>query len=374
MNDIEILFYDLLRVAIGAQEGLTRVPTEREWGKLYKIAEKQSLVGICFAGVQKLCDSDAEDYCGMSEMQYLMWMGMAAKIQQRNHIVDGQCVELCQLLKKNGFRSCVLKGQGTANLYGDLAALRQSGDIDVWVMPQDVRTIKESRPRITEFVHGMFPKEEGAFVHIGFSVFKDTEVEMHYIPTIDGNPIVDRKFERLFEKYQDECFENVCDLGFAVPEALVNILFNLHHIKKHFLTSGIGLRHIMDLYFIIEKSRLSRDEELKVKMMMKKLGMLNFFKGVLWVMQEVLGVIPVTFDIVPNERLGRFILQEIMIGGNFGHHDERLKGVNEMTFVERWKHFLQVSKVRAQYFPLDVFWSFIMRLRVGIWRKTGIEI
>lgn len=127
------------------------------------MAKKQSLVGICFAGVQTLVDSDVEDYCGMSELQYLTWMGMAAKIQQRNEIVSRQCVELCNALEKEQFRACVLKGQGTANLYGNIATLRQSGDIDVWVMPKDVRTIKESRPCVTEFVHRRFPDEKGAF-------------------------------------------------------------------------------------------------------------------------------------------------------------------------------------------------------------------
>ena len=48
----ETLFIELIRVAIGNQECLSRLPSEREWGKLYKMAEKQSLIGICFAGLQ----------------------------------------------------------------------------------------------------------------------------------------------------------------------------------------------------------------------------------------------------------------------------------------------------------------------------------
>lgn len=81
---IDQLFFELICVAIGSSNNLSHTPSAHNWGELYKMAKKQSLVGICFAGVQKLVDSEHEDYCGMNEMLYLTWMGMAAKIQQKN--------------------------------------------------------------------------------------------------------------------------------------------------------------------------------------------------------------------------------------------------------------------------------------------------
>lgn len=54
MTEINQLFFELIRIAIGTQERMTRPPTADEWGELYNMAKKQSLVGICFAGVQKL--------------------------------------------------------------------------------------------------------------------------------------------------------------------------------------------------------------------------------------------------------------------------------------------------------------------------------
>lgn len=69
----------------------------------------------------------------MPEMLYLTWMGMAAKIQQRNETVNKQCLELQERLSKEGFRSFILKGQGNAENYGSFALLRQSGDIDIWL-------------------------------------------------------------------------------------------------------------------------------------------------------------------------------------------------------------------------------------------------
>lgn len=48
------------------------------------MAKKQSLVGVCFAAVQRLPEVERPP-----EMLYLTWMGMAAKIQQRNEVVIG---------------------------------------------------------------------------------------------------------------------------------------------------------------------------------------------------------------------------------------------------------------------------------------------
>lgn len=83
--DLNKLLFDLIRVSIGAQNSLTKFPTEAEWGKLFALARKQSLVGIGFAALQKLgADADCGfSRIGMSEMLYLTWMGMAEEIRQK---------------------------------------------------------------------------------------------------------------------------------------------------------------------------------------------------------------------------------------------------------------------------------------------------
>ena len=110
MKDINELFFELIRLPIETQQSLYYGPSAKEWQKLYEMAKKQSLVGICFAGVQKLVDSEHEDYCGMNEMQYLIWMGMAAKIQQRNEVMNASTQKALELFRKDGFKCTTLKG------------------------------------------------------------------------------------------------------------------------------------------------------------------------------------------------------------------------------------------------------------------------
>lgn len=135
-NNIHKLFFQLIRVAIGNAVCLPHTPKAEEWQMLYEMAKKQSLVGICFAGVQHL----VSQHQSPPEMLYLQWMGMAAMIQQRNEVVNRQCAELQARFSADGWRSCILKGQGVASYYKvkgvrlddkDLSPLRQSGDIDV---------------------------------------------------------------------------------------------------------------------------------------------------------------------------------------------------------------------------------------------------
>lgn len=61
MNDINNLFFELIRVVIGNQVCLTRTPKVKEWQELYAMTKKQSLIGICYVGTHKLMDFDAED-------------------------------------------------------------------------------------------------------------------------------------------------------------------------------------------------------------------------------------------------------------------------------------------------------------------------
>ena len=194
---IQQLFFELIRVAIGTQDRLSRPPSGEEWKLLYDMAKKQSLVGVCFAGVQKTLSTSpastgsaqclkgeslktAESSWNLPEMLYLTWMGMAAKIQQRNEVVNRQCVELQAKLAADGIRSTILKGQGVAALYGEhLKNLRQSGDIDIYVDCE--------REKAIEYAHGLQGDVNWDYKHLHLNVFPETEVEVHYVPEVVSN-------------------------------------------------------------------------------------------------------------------------------------------------------------------------------------------
>ena len=66
----------------------------------------------------------------------------------------------------------------------------------------------------------------------------------------------------------------------------------------------------------------------------------------------------------PNERTGRFLLDEIMLMGNYGKADERFAHQNKGNyFVRSWRfcsskmRFLKVFPIETCWLPIDHFLS-----------------
>jgi hypothetical protein len=78
-------------------------------------------------------------------------------------------------LDEAGFESCVLKGQGVAELYGSLAHFRQSGDIDVWVRHSDIGCL-------LRYMQSCGVKSHATIAHVEGNLFPDVSVELHASP------------------------------------------------------------------------------------------------------------------------------------------------------------------------------------------------
>lgn len=113
-------FFQLIRVSLGLDLCLNKTPSTDEWIILYEMSVKQSLLGECFAGVQKLIVQKQHP----SESLYLKWMGMAAKIQQRNEFLNNKMSSVLFYYRNKGIPCTLLKGQGIASLYGGLSKIR----------------------------------------------------------------------------------------------------------------------------------------------------------------------------------------------------------------------------------------------------------
>ena len=133
---MEGLFFELLQIAIGNRKELTRPLTDDEWVSMYGICEKQALLGIAFAGVERLPKEQYPPFDVLAE-----WVHDAQVAKERNEKTFVVCEKLVNYFKDNGFNACILKGQSNLCYYPDnLKCSRTSGDVDVWLIPKDSRT------------------------------------------------------------------------------------------------------------------------------------------------------------------------------------------------------------------------------------------
>lgn len=362
-------FFELIRVAIGNQAYLSRKPKMKEWQELYAMAKKQCLVGICFAGVQKLTINHSSLTENLSESLRLQWMGMAAKIQQRNEGMNKRCAELHQRLKSDGFDNCILKGQSVAQYYNeDLKTLRQSGDIDVWIAASIAESVKYARTFNNETSFD--------FLHVNLDIFPDADVELHYRPGCMYNLSSNLKFQHWLKQFEISRYsKNI--LGFATPSVEFDAIYILQHAYRHLINGGIGLRQMMDYYFVLREVQTIGDRGVKnpeYQDLLKTFGMMRFAKAVMWVMQEVFGLSKDYMICESDENEGRFLLNEIMMGGNFGHYDSRKEKhkVNE----SKWGILLRKIKTNMHlltHYPSEVLSAPIYFVWHYFWKRKQLK-
>ena len=360
MSDINKLFFELIRVAIGTADSLSHTPSNKEWKALYDMAKKQSLVGVCFAALQQLGADADEGFAriGMSEMLYLTWMGMTAKIQKKNETVNQQCAELQAKLSADGLRSSILKGQGVGQLYAEhLRGLRQSGDIDVYV--------DCGREKAIEYARSIQGDVDWDYKHLHLKVFDDTEVEIHYVPEVFLNLIKNKQLQVWFKEHREELF--VHRDTFVTPSLDVNLFYILLHTYRHFLYEGVGMRQLMDYYFVLSHPIVVESMRRNTMNTIKVFGMTRFTEGVMWIMKEVFGLKGQYLLCEPDEKEGRYILNEVMTGGNFGKH--RDNGILDrkgkfMTVLRVMKHDFHLFT----HYPTEPLWVPIYFVWHKLWK------
>ena len=366
------IFFDFLRFCIGSAKEIPDSLKEADWKELYRIAQKQCLVGVLFDGIKKL----PTEHVGMKKELLLQWMAESQMLENANVRLNDAAIQVSEWFRKKGFRTCILKGQGNALLYPN-GLLRTPGDIDIWVEGGDKRVIS--------FVRSISPHEKACYHHIEFPSYKGVEVEVHYRPSFLLCFWHNRKLQKYYERVKEKQFSHRVMLGeqgeIAIPTVEFNLIFQLTHIYAHLMNEGIGLRQLLDYYYVlisddllvISDDLLVISDDLlvirdRVQKELKELGLWMFAGAIMYIMQEVFGM-PVSRLIVPpNEKYGRFVLNEVLEAGNFGKHDERNRFGRSKLGHNLQRVYRDMRLVR--YFPAEALsepffrvWHFFWRLR-----------
>lgn len=351
------IFFDFLRFSIGSESEIPDSLIEADWKELYRIAQKQCLVGILFDGIQRLPSSNV----GISRDLLLQWMAQCQMLEKANVRLNDAAFQVSEWFRKKGFRTCILKGQGNALMYPNPYS-RTPGDIDIWVEGGDKRVIS--------FVRSISPHEKACYHHIEFPSYKGVEVEVHYRPSFLLCFWHDRKLQKYYERVKEEQFSHRVMLGeqgeIAIPTAEFNLIFQLTHIYAHLMNEGIGLRQLLDYYYVLLHADIKNVAELQRNL--KYFGLWKFAGAIMYIMQEVFGMPASRLIVPPNEKYGKFVLNEVLEAGNFGKHDKRnrfgrSKLGHNLQRVYRDIRLMKYFPAEAMSEPFFRVWHFFWRMK-----------
>ena len=248
MNDI-IAFFAFLRYCLGYKGNMSKIVARMDWQELYSFASKQALLGLCFEGIERLGKEYPEELKQNPIGRELLmnWMGKAQQIRRQNMKVNAVAGKLFSILREDGLRCCVLKGQGNALMYPNPYS-RTPGDIDVW--------IDASRERIMEYTQKKFELGDDIRLQHLETSLDGVPVELHFFPCSMNNPIYHTRLQKWFRRNADLQCSNVVSLpdgagDIAIPTSPFNVVYQLCHLYHHFFDEGIGMRQIVDYYYVV---------------------------------------------------------------------------------------------------------------------------
>lgn len=345
------IFFELIQVALGLREGLSRRPSDEEWAEIYELSQKQAIAGYLFPAIDKLSKLGQKP---PSPLLY-EWIALVEQIKQRNILLNRKCIELMRILEDAGFESCILKGQGNALMYPE-PQLRQAGDIDIWV--------NGKRDDIIGFCRSKAQKCEISYHHMQFPIWTAVDIEVHFIPSYAKVPRYAKRTNTFFEKFQREEIDSgeMMSEGdvMYVPSKKINLVFQMSHMARHFFGDGIGMRQVMDYYYLL-KYTTGKVNTGAVVDDLRNLGLYKFAGAVMWVLKEVFAAEEELLIVPVDEKRGKLLLDEIMKGGNFGHHDKRVSAKMKKKSITVAIMIRNLRLVRL--FPEEAVWTPIM----GVW-------
>ena len=361
-------YFAFLRYCLGKKRNMSRVIAGMNWHELYSFASKQALLGLCFDGIERLGEEYSEELrLNPIERELLMtWMSKAQQIHRQNMKVNIVASKLYSMLRGDGLRCCILKGQGNALMYPNPYS-RTPGDIDVWV--------DASRERIMEYASKKFELGDDIRLQHLETSLDGVPVELHFIPCSMNNPIYHARLQKWFRRNADLQCSHIVGLpdgagDIAIPTSAFNVVYQLCHLYHHFFDEGIGMRQIIDYYYVVSMLNVNCEMLTCLPKDLKHLGLWKFAGAVMYVLHEALGLSEEKMIAPMDEKRGKLLLAEILNGGNFGQHFTKYghftqQGMAKKYFLKIWRnmHFVRYYPAEALSEPIFRPWHFFWRMK-----------
>ena len=366
-------FFEQLQLSLGTRKQLSRVPSTPEWERVFEEAQRQAVTGVLVSGIEELPDEQRPP-----KALLLQWIGVCQQIEAQNRITTNTCIKVCHRLDNDGFNACVLKGQSNYRYYpAEMKNRRSCGDVDVWVVPK--KECKHPVKEVVEYVDANYNMDVLCWLHNGFTDVSGVPVEVHFRPSFMSDPGKNSRFQKHFgDIVACRTLTELDDAEIPCMKVDEDVIYQMNHIYRHLIDEGVGLRQVVDYFYLLkawnEKHERSMEETMKI---VSWLGMKKFAGALMYVLRELLGM-PEEYLLCPacvND--GEFLMNEIIMSGNFGHNDPRMRTISTSggyigrRFSQASRRFKRNMRFLTSY-PGEVIWEPIVRVEHFVWKKLKL--
>lgn len=309
---------------------------EVNWTGIYDMAEKQTVVGVCFDGVQLL----PKEY--LPEMDIMMeWAGRVNIIETLNQQQNKGIADVVSRYNSIGLHPVLLEGQGVGQYYR-IPNHRSVGGIDLY-FPENIKkaNLFTSTWDSVEF-------EEETASHLSFN-WNGLSVENHH------------KYAKFFSRKNKKSWEDVekiiplisgnklCISEFEVDvlNPQINVLYVFIHLLHHLLQVGIGLHQVCDWICLWKACEQFIDKTLFIKTV-DMLPVRRSMTALTWIAESYLGiekgVIPLDTDTLQAKTDGVLLLNDIIVTGSLGHDTEIWKNFKRNAHFRNFKSYCLAVK------------------------------
>lgn len=249
-------------------------------------------------------------------------------------------LNICEVLEESGTAFIPLKGSVLKNLYPQ-PWMRTSCDIDILVHKEDLPEAEQI------FIKKLNYVRTGASLHdVTFKTPGGNLVELHFSLIEEGRS--GNAAEVLGKVWEFSCPEKQNGYRYRMSDEMF-LLYHIAHIAKHFESGGCGVRPVLDLGIILDKTQMWNDE---AEALLEKAGLLKFANS-------LFSLCEAWFFGKEHSQVTLRMQEYIMCSGTFGTKSSKLaaeqtKSGGKLRYI-LFRIFLPYGELKLQFPVLDKF-------------------
>jgi len=321
-----------------------------DWNTVYQIASIHRITTLVYYGIKE-ADAELPDDI-KAKFEDKLYKSTMLRISN-----DYEVERILSAFSENSIFHAPLKGIAAKALYPE-PEMRTVGDADIYIKEEELDKIS----RILSELGFVFDHES---VHEHVWKKKNLLLELH-------KSFMSKAVEKYFDYYKNR--ENILKATetpflYQMPtnELLIYLMI---HIAKHYQTGGIGIRHFIDIYIILNSC--DKPDERYVYEQFEKIGLNRFFLN-------VKNMLACWFDGREYDSISSEMTKRIIESGIFGNsknrfvadamHHSLIKKVFSTVFLPSKYMKEKYSVLEKAPMLLPVFW--VYRIFNILFNKSG---